>query len=485
MSTDELAIAVTFLAGRYHGTEWPPSPARLYQAMVAGVMTGGYRALFTEVEPALRWLERQEAPAILASSAPGLAAYRIAVPNNDLDRAGVEWAVGREANPAQYRTLKTVAARTVGGEGPHVVYQWRANSEEIHTWIDSLRRAAHCLHTFGWGVDMAFADIVSDQARLPENRYSPHLEGSADLDVPTEGTLDDLQAAYKRFIGRTSGKGVDTHTRPSTIDKRRYRTERERHNAVARFRLLDENCEQTKSVPWAHCMKVAGWLRHEAARVLRELGWPEEEIASYIQGHTADAEKSRRVSYVPLPNISGPYPDGRIRRVIIVEPATEPGIAVRLLERAMGGQFLKDETGERAACLLPVTNRIDSTFESYVSSGQGWRTWRSVTPVVLHGFNVQRRGIIDVNKTEKLLVRAFEMAGHPAASIDRLAFQTGPMWRGAGHASAMLVPQHLAKYPRLHVEVTFKTPIIGPVLAGIGRHYGIGVFASRSAVPQR
>ena len=73
-----------------------------------------------------------------------------------------------------------------------------------------------------------------------------------------------------------------------------------------------------------------------------------------------------------------------------------------------------------------------------------------------------------------------EMAGHSAESIDRLSFQGGPLWRGTGHASAMLVPQHLTKYPRLHVEVTFKTPIAGPVLAGIGRHYGIGVFAGAS-----
>src|SRR5205823_7280895 len=119
-------------------------------------------------------------------------------------------------------------------------------------------------------------------------------------------------------------------------------------------------------------------------------------------------------------------------------------------------------------------------FEQYVSSGQGWRTWRSVTPVVLHGFNIQRRGVIDLNKTEKLLLRAFEMAGYSETSVDRLLFQAGPMWRGTGHASAMLLPQHLAKYPRLHVEVTFKNPIAGPVLAGIGRHYGIGVFAGAS-----
>src|SRR5579884_398418 len=196
MSDDGIAIAVTFLAGRYHGAEWPPSPARLYQALVAGVMTGGYRMLFPEVEPALRWLEHQDPPTVLVSRSRRSAPYRIAVPNNDMDRAGIEWAAGRESNPAQFRTLKTIAGQVVGGEGPHVIYQWRAKPEEITTWTHLLRRATHCLHTFGWGVDMAFADVLSDAGRFPGDRYLPSEQGSVDLNVPIEGTLDDLRATH-------------------------------------------------------------------------------------------------------------------------------------------------------------------------------------------------------------------------------------------------------------------------------------------------
>jgi CRISPR-associated protein Csb2 len=406
--------------------------------------------------------------------------YRIAVPNNDMDRAGLEWAAGREANAAVYRILKTIAPRRVLGEGPHVVYRWCATPEEIAIWAGPLRDAVHCLHTFGWGVDMAFADVVSQNMRFPENRYSPLDAGSLNLDVPIAGTLDDLQATYKRFLVRTSGKGVDTYTHPSMIDTRRYGIEGDRRSPVVRFRLLDKDGEGTRSVPWAHCMKVAGWLRHAAAEALREVGWAEDELESYIQGHTSDAEKSKRVSYVPLPNVTGPYPDGRIRRLMIVEPAEAPGESVGVLRRVLSGRLLTDEGGEPGVCLLPVDGSGDATFERYVSSDRGWRTWRSATPVVLHGFNVQRRGVIDLNKTEKLLVRAFEMAGYSAATIDRLSFQAGPMWRGTGHASAMLLPQHLRKYPPLHVEVIFKKPMPGPVLAGIGRHYGIGVFAGAS-----
>ncbi|HEX4773715.1 MAG TPA: type I-U CRISPR-associated protein Csb2 [Bryobacteraceae bacterium] len=474
MSADQLAIAVTFLTGRYHGAEWPPSPARLYQALVAGVMTGGYRTLFPKIEPALRWLEQQQAPSILASSSHELAPYRIAVPNNDLDRAGLEWAAGRQANPAEYRTMKAIQSRTVDDEGPHVIYQWRASAPEIETWTEVLRKAARCLHTFGWGIDMAFADVIYPEPQSLGDRFIPSEPGSVDLNIPIAGTLEDLQASYQRFLVRTSGKGVDTHTRPSMFDTKGYSIEGERRRPLVRFRLLDADAEKPQSIPWAHCMRVAAWVRHAAADALTTLGWSQDEIASYIQGHTADGDKSRRVSYVPLPNISGPYPDGRIRRVIIVEPAAEPGNAARALQRVLSGRVLTNDADEPAACLMPVDDF--GGFEPYVGS-QASHTWRSVTPVVLHGFNVQRRGVIDVAKTEKLLLRAFEMAGYPVNTIARLSFQAGPLWRGTGHSAAMLVPQHLAKYPRVHVEVTFKTSVEGPILAGIGRHYGIGVFA--------
>lgn len=200
-------------------------------------------------------------------------------------------------------------------------------------------------------------------------------------------------------------------------------------------------------------------------------------MSAYIEGHTAEGERSNRVSYVPLPSIAGQYGDGRIRRVMLVEPATASGQSVRDLERCLPGRILTDDDGKGCACLVPAERTGDSTFDRYVSPDAGWRTWRSVTPVVLHGYNVQRRGAIDVHKTEKLLVRAFEMAGFDVDLIDELSFQAGPLWRGTGHASAILLPQHLGRYPRVHVEIRFKEAVPGPVLAGIGRHYGIGLFA--------
>ena len=66
---EHLCISVHFLGGEFHGRgdhgepEWPPSPLRLFQALVAA----GARLDEGTGQEALQWLERQPAPSIVAS----------------------------------------------------------------------------------------------------------------------------------------------------------------------------------------------------------------------------------------------------------------------------------------------------------------------------------------------------------------------------------------------------------------------------------
>ena len=63
-----LLLTVRFLDARYHGQadggrrEWPPSPMRLFSALLAGAKADWSDAR----ERAFRWLERQPAPVIQA-----------------------------------------------------------------------------------------------------------------------------------------------------------------------------------------------------------------------------------------------------------------------------------------------------------------------------------------------------------------------------------------------------------------------------------
>src|SRR5437016_1130129 len=82
-----LVISVRLHDGRYHGAgEWPPAPARLFQALVAGAGLSG--PLEGHDREALEWLEQLDAPVIGAPRQREGHGVTLYVPNNDLDKVG-------------------------------------------------------------------------------------------------------------------------------------------------------------------------------------------------------------------------------------------------------------------------------------------------------------------------------------------------------------------------------------------------------------
>src|SRR5690606_26924764 len=100
-----LLLTLRFHDGRYHGAgPWPPSPARLYQALVAGAAKGG--TIPPEEQKALAWLEMLAPPDIAAPPARAGQDYINYVPNNDLDAKG-----GHLDRVADIRTPKQIRPR--------------------------------------------------------------------------------------------------------------------------------------------------------------------------------------------------------------------------------------------------------------------------------------------------------------------------------------------------------------------------------------
>lgn len=468
-----ICISATFLTGRYHGEEWPPSPARLVQALVAGVKTGAYRSLWPDAQAVLRWLERRPAPVILAVPEVKLQKYRLAVPNNDMDTVAREWAAGKTADAAKLRTIKDLAPRLADGGGPHVRYLWGLDDgDDAETMAALASCLSHCLYAFGWGVDMAYAE-AEVRVETPAQGYeewAPARNRGKQLAVPVPGFLDDLEATYQRFTKRA--QTMDTGTRPTVYRLQRYERRGAAACPIAVFGLRTTGGESVLSKRWDEAMEVAGWLRHASAQAL-EADVDAAEITEFVLGHGSEGhDASFRLSYVPLPSIGHAHGDGRIRRAMLVEPVTADGTMVDRLAVKLTGAVLTDSGGNPECTLGPLPDARVMDF--YTAQAQ---VWRSVTPVILHGFN-SLRGQISLTKTENLLLRAFEMAGHTAEAIESVAFQPAPLWQGTGSAREMRVPRHLLYYPRYHVEVRFRNPVAGPVLAGIGRHYGIGLFAA-------
>src|SRR5262245_1832596 len=110
-----LRVSVRLLGDSFHGrgdggeAEWPPSPLRVFQALLNAAARRWREPQFgSYAVPALEWLEGLGSPSVVAP--PGRTAsrpYRLYVPNNAGDLMLAAWARGdSDATMANHRTEK-------------------------------------------------------------------------------------------------------------------------------------------------------------------------------------------------------------------------------------------------------------------------------------------------------------------------------------------------------------------------------------------
>jgi len=141
-----ILLTVHWLDDRYHGkldregsAEWPPSPYRLFQALVAGIARQW--ELDGDLGQSLAWLQTLDPPIILApSSRPGTIITRY-VPNNDGDR---------KPNRQDRLTGKLVCPTLMLGD-PEVHYIWKVNESGI-AMAKQVCKAARFLTCLDWGL---------------------------------------------------------------------------------------------------------------------------------------------------------------------------------------------------------------------------------------------------------------------------------------------------------------------------------------------
>lgn len=506
--------------GRAEGgqPEWPPSPLRLFQALVAAAARWGGSDL-GDTEPALRWLERLPAPLIFAPRKEDGAALRIAVPNNDLDLVAAAWARGKTPGkgPAELKTLKTVRPAWLRG-GDTVHYLWRLQvplGDEIREHVSLLRRVADHLVTLGWGVDLVagHGDLLNGEQveGLAGERWSPGPGGEA-LRVPIAGTLDDLLARHAGFLRRVERDGYSAPPRIAAFETMAYHCEgMSTPRPVAAFALLRTDAGTMRAFdPAREALRVAGMTRHATRQAACRAGWPEERIARFVLGHgerPGDAHVSvgpARLAYLPLPTIEERDGDalvaGDVRRVMLTVQEDGHEDALAWARQVLAGQALHDQHRDQDVAILSLLPENNRVLQGYTCSAA---TWATVTPVVLPGHDhpsrYQRQIQAGLNhaemqarltrRTEGLLRKALEQAGLPPhlARSALLRWRHVSWWRGAAPASSYGIPDHLRRYPRLHVLLRFSDQrgplrVPGPICIGGGRFLGLGLFA---AVPDR
>lgn len=502
-----LLLTVCFLDNRYHGllsrkgpSEWPPSPFRLFSALVCGVGRRG--ELESDIGKSLEWLQALEPPIILGPQAKTGQAITRFVPNNDGDKKP-----DRQERLTAKLTIPTLMMLRPD-ERPEVHYLWDVDGRN-DVPIDQIRDAARSLTTLGWGVDMAFADarLVTEAEiqKLKGVRWHPTPGAWRDdgmLRVPTsdadlqECTLCELKHSHQTAIARIEhGQPLNTVDKPRVFDRVLYTSvERSIGRPFAVFKLLDEN-EDAYRYPHAKFVHITGMVRHVAIETMTHnppqwIHDPAEWVNRIVRGKRDESagDGHTQFSYVPLPSIGHAHADAMIRSVMVVVPLGMERELGCLAER-LDGQALKPE-GDAASCETDSSPRVSGRIElrkfnplqgkfidtCYLGTS---RIWHSVTPVILDGHNDKKAG-----KTIKLIQTALMRAGIETPCD--FTWQAIPFLKNclsahkydrSGRHTGYHRPTHLRDLTAVHVRLTFEHPVPGPLMIGAGRHCGFGLMA--------
>jgi CRISPR-associated protein Csb2 len=535
-------ITARFLDPRFHGRadggepEWPPSPLRLLQALLAAAaLRSRGSPIPDDVRAALVWLERQPAPGLIAPATfPHGTGYRLSVPNNALDIVAKAWARGNDsmsgdANPATHRAMKTVKPTVFReGDAVHFVFALAATPlPEEFGHVETLSGVAGHLVALGWGVDLVVgsAAVLADAAldALPGERWLPAARGGPMLRQPLEGTLDALEERHRGFLDRIHNRvwtSPPPLTRFTVVAYARPGDALSRSTAAFLLKAADGSNRFRAFDTTREAIVVAGRVRHaahQAARASKGDVWSEAQIASFVLGHTrsergeaVDGEVhvpvgARRFAYLPLPTlhqINDGERVGAVRRVLVMSFANDCDGEIAWAETALSGAELVDEATQRPVAILEPAEQSDTITRRYCPR-DGASTWATVTPVVLPGFDdpghLRRRLKKGVSAEEQprllarldarvdgLVRRAIEQAGFPAALAKAadIDFRETGFFAGTDLAGRYRVPRHLERLPRIHVRIQWRDAegaphrMPGPICIGGGRFYGLGLFAT-------
>ena len=484
-----LVISVRFHDGRYHGQEdgfdehrgWPPSPGRLFQALVAGAAKGA--VIPVQDQRALRWLEALAPPSIAAPPARQGRSVPNFVPNNDLDTKG-----GDPSQLADIRVGKQWRPHFFDAEQP-ILYLWDFDlpSADAQRVCDIAAR----LYQLGRGLDMAAAtgEVMSStegQALLAAHPGSfRRPAGRGAVPVAQRGSLDSLierrQRAHRRLrFDREEGTTLFSQPPKALLRHIGYNFPPQR--------LYFELRKDTgfAPVPLRSAAALMSTLRTAATQKLRNaLPNQAAEIERLLLGRGATpGDIAQRVRMSPIPSIGMEHTDPSVRRILVEVPVECP-----IRRRDIGWAFaglnpVNTETGEA----LPgrLVSATDATmFKRYMRPA---RLFRSVTAVALartgqhssrdlprDGHKTARHRCLREKQAEAAVVQALRHAG-VGVMPSSIRVQREPLHRRGNRAEDFAAGTRFSPLAMWHLVLRFPDAVDGPLVIGDGRFFGLGLM---------
>lgn len=429
--------------------EWPPSPARVFSALVAA---GGSQERSLTGDDDMRALERAGAPTILADS-------RSSVTGSQLQQRFVvvnERADGAVQNyPARRSTAHRPGTRLVPVH-PSVGYVW-PDVTLSQEQLDGLALRAARVGYFGCADSPArlwvSTEVSAELTGLEE--WAADADGDVSLPIPYPGFLGALDRAYAAF---QAGQSPPRSRIPNP--RQGYRDPDQRENQLPQpfiswLRLLTPISGR----------RVVALTSTVKGALLDQLG---DDAPPLIHGHQTGEAPYELARFLALPEVGHAHSTGRIRGAAVWLPPDTPvdvradvDVALNRIRRLRlpGGQGVGIE-------------RFDGVPQPAAVSPLRWtqvgRIWGSVFPVV---FERYPKGVPSLTEIGRWCAHV----GLPTPIAARVS--EGPVVPGAVALSPVeAFRPGKARMPYAHMVLEFAEPVAGPLVLGKGRHLGLGLF---------
>lgn len=447
-----IAIDVELMTGRYVATsfhdraepEWPPHPARLFSALVA--TAAEHDGLVDGARQALRWLERQGAPRVLASDASPRAVLTTYVPVNagrvlgdwsrqddrlhdalkaldeaqrggdakairraqrsvDTARKQLEEQIARSSeddgdhSPAacssalrllpQHRDKQPRTLPSVTPDEPRVRYVWPDAEPDVST-RDALSELARRLVRLGHSSSLVACRVV-DEAPAPGglDAWVPSGDTDDTAGLPTLRTVEPGQLAHLDSA-HARHRGVEPRVLPARHHP--YRRGGDAGADATPASVFGEWIVLREIDPdGGRRLGVGATRTEDVTRAMRGalLRHADEPAPSILTGHAPGGGRLEQphVAFVTLPDVGSPHSHGRILGAAIVLPLGIGADDRRAVLRAVGRweQAGLELTMGRAGRmkLERVVDRDPRTTLAPSTWTNASRRWASVTPVAL------------------------------------------------------------------------------------------------------
>jgi CRISPR-associated protein Csb2 len=398
-----------------YSPEWPPSPDRVFQALVATACELGL-----DRQP-LQEIERIR-PALTCPEALPIASAKVFVPSNQTPE---------QKNAAASRPYMRA------GEGVILYYHYPDLSPSAAAW---LRQAARNLTHIGRSQGFVVADALRDD-EAPEPLWEPHDIGEVLFSTSYPGRLLDLDRAY------SAGQ------RPQRAPMTPYRMRRNKYPSSCWRDLLV--LKPGRRLYVTRAAQVAEAVR---SAILSVLG---DDAPAWAHGHGSG---NSHMAITPLPNVGHAHADGMMTGIGI----WLPGDLERKERAAMAYRIAVIRKIQSGGMEFPVSIQ---KMDQFATRPETWtrlsRTWASVTPVVLDRH--PKKGKLTA---EQIIAESCVHAGLPEPVGVRVAKESGV--RGVPSSREFRLRRQGSQY--YHAELEFAQPVWGPVLVGRERFYGLGMF---------